>query len=160
MFGWVDVYSGYDEMIKISNKSCVPDCIALCLQYCKSKGVECKRLHFDNEAVFHSPAAKEATITKYAPMGGLQSQQRGGPGHSGASMSVFDTVARDPPRFAARPGQILCYLGCYVQVVPWTMQRAPTCTQASLIYHLCCICTAYRLHTSMYPFPAAPVVGR
>ena len=56
-------------MIKISNKACVPDCLALCLQYCKSKGVECKRLHFDNEAVLHSPAAKEATVTKYAPMG-------------------------------------------------------------------------------------------
>jgi hypothetical protein len=71
MFGWVDVYSGYGEMIKISSKACVPECIALCLQYCKSKGIDCKRLHFDNEAVIHSPAAKEATVTRYAPMGVL-----------------------------------------------------------------------------------------
>jgi hypothetical protein len=44
MFGWVDVFSGYGEMIKVPSKA---------LQYCASQGVTVKRIHLDNEAVLH-----------------------------------------------------------------------------------------------------------
>ena len=52
MFGWLDVFSGYGEFIKISSKTSVPTCITLVLQYCESKGIRCKRIHVDNEAIF------------------------------------------------------------------------------------------------------------
>ena len=39
------------------------------LQYCASQGVTVKRIHLDNEAVLHSPAAKEATTSKFAAQG-------------------------------------------------------------------------------------------
>ena len=71
MFGWLDVYSGYGEFIKIASKTSVPNCIQLVLQYCESKGVKCKRIHVDNEAIFHSPDAKNATVSKYAAQGVL-----------------------------------------------------------------------------------------
>ena len=69
MFGWLDVYSGYGDFIKIPSKTSVPKCIGMVLQYCESKGIACKRIHVDNEAIFHSPEAKAATVTKYAAQG-------------------------------------------------------------------------------------------
>ena len=61
MFGWLDVFSGYGDFIKIPSKTSVPKCIGMVLQYCESKGIKCARIHVDNEAIFHSPEAKAAT---------------------------------------------------------------------------------------------------
>ena len=69
MFGWLDVFSGYGDFIKIPSKTSVPKCIGMVLHYCDSKGIKCSRIHVDNEAIFHSPEAKEATVTKYAAQG-------------------------------------------------------------------------------------------
>ena len=82
MFGWLDVFSGYGDFIKIPSKTSVPKCIGMALQYCESKGIACKRIHVDNEAIFHSPEAKAATVTKYAAQGiliKLTESLQGGP---------------------------------------------------------------------------------
>ena len=69
MFGWLDVFSGYGDFIKIPSKTSVPKCIGMVLQYCESKGIKCARIHVDNEAIFHSPEAKAAMVTQYAAQG-------------------------------------------------------------------------------------------
>ena len=90
MFGWLDVYSGYGEFIKIASKTSVPNCIQLVLQYCESKGVKCKRIHVDNEAIFHSPDARNSTVSKYAAQGILM--VRGCAGFLGSPFFGFSLI--------------------------------------------------------------------
>ena len=69
LFGVICNFSSFGFIIAIKYKSEAPEAIREFLRLCYSVGVKPLRLHTDNENVFHSEVARDATITEHAQNG-------------------------------------------------------------------------------------------
>ena len=71
IFGVIDLYSSWSEICKLKSKTDVPEAIAMVLRVATSLGVDVRRMHTDNEVIFHTDEARDATVTKLKAQGVL-----------------------------------------------------------------------------------------
>ena len=69
VFGVVDMFSDFSDVTRIGSKTDVPDCIAQFIAFAASVGVHILRMHTDNEAIFHTSQAHDATKSRFRAQG-------------------------------------------------------------------------------------------
>ena len=69
IFGVVDMFSDFSDVTRIISKTEVPDCIAQFIAFAASVGVHILRMHTDNEAIFHTSQARDATKSRFRAQG-------------------------------------------------------------------------------------------
>ena len=69
IFGVVDMFSDFSDVTRITSKTEVPDCIAQFIAFAASVGVHILRMHTDNEAIFHTSQARDATKSRFRAQG-------------------------------------------------------------------------------------------
>ena len=71
VFGVIDMFSDFSDVTRIKSKTDVPDCIAQFIAFAASVGVVIRRMHTDNEAIFHTTQARDATKARFRAQGVL-----------------------------------------------------------------------------------------
>ena len=69
LFGVIDLDSDFSDVTRIKSKTEVPDCIAQFIAFAASVGVTILRMHTDNEAIFHTTQARDATKSRFRAQG-------------------------------------------------------------------------------------------
>ena len=69
LFGVIDLDSDFSDVTRIKSKTEVPDCIAQFIAFATSVGVTILRMHTDNEAIFHTTQAHDATKSRFRAQG-------------------------------------------------------------------------------------------
>ena len=69
MFGGIDNFSSCADLVKIKSKTDVPAAVRALVAWFASHGVKARRFHTDNENIFHSDEAREATVEEFRPQG-------------------------------------------------------------------------------------------
>ena len=69
LFGVIDLDSDFSDVTRIKSKTEVPDCIAQFIAFATSVGVTILRMHTDNEAIFHTTQARDATKSRFRAQG-------------------------------------------------------------------------------------------
>ena len=71
LFGVIDLHSDFSDVTKLKYKTAVPDAIAQFIAFAASVGVTIARMHTDNEFIFHTEDAREATKARFRAQGVL-----------------------------------------------------------------------------------------